>query len=67
MTIAQYNIMYNMILQQGKKIEDLTHAIESLATTVSTLTGKTIVVTNIDHAIEQLQLDVAALKDEKEA
>lgn len=67
MTNQQFDYLLSLVIKQNRLIENLVDRINVLSSEIDTLSAKTIVVSDIDKQVEQLKLDVASLKDEKEA
>lgn len=67
MTNQQFDYLLSLVIKQNRLIENLVDRINVLSSEIDTLSAKTIVVSDIDKQVEQLKLDVASLKDEREA
>lgn len=67
MTNQQFDYLLALIVKQNRLIENLVDKVTTLSQEISKLSDKTIVISDIDKQVEQLKIDVASLKDEREA
>lgn len=67
MTNQQFDYLLSLVVKQNRLIENLADRINALSLELDKLSAKTIVVSDIDKQVEQLKIDVASLKDEREA
>lgn len=67
MTNQQFDYLLSLVIKQNRLIENLVDRINVLSSGIDTLSAKTIVVSDIDKQVEQLKIDIASLKDEREA
>lgn len=67
MTNQQFDYLLSLVIKQQRLIENLVDRVETLSQEISKLSDKTIVISDVDEQIEQLKIDVASLKDEREA
>ena len=67
MTNQQFDYLLSLVIKQTKLITTLTDKIEALTTEISSLNEKTVVVSDIDEQVKQLEIDIKSLIDEQEA
>ena len=67
MTNQQFDYLLSLVIKQTKLITILTDKIEALTAEISSLNEKTVVVSDIDEQVKQLEIDIKSLIDEQEA
>lgn len=67
MTNQQFDYLLALVVKQNRLIENLVDKINALSLALDKLSTKTIVISDVDKQVEQLKIDVASLKDEREA
>lgn len=66
MTQKQYDTLYMQLIKMDERIGKLESKATEAQSILNSFASKTIVVSDIDEQLEQLKVDVAALKDEQE-